>query len=265
MEYRRIEKYPQRYTRVHTRSRPNYNIRDIYQRISPFNGYYSCHSFALQGETGRPSGGITFLIKPSLAPGDTLYNSQNVLIVKGKAVTIVGSYFNPEYTAEDIDQLSEGLSKIGTHDSVIAVGDMYCRIDRDYSKSISVNKFTQQEGFTLTNKQKACTYVAHNGMSTIDLVFLDNKLTLRTQYEVTNTTTAPIRKHLPVVTIVNTRPVENRPKEIIPVKTSRKLECLHLQGRRGVQQTNEQAGATCWTWLLLQSRIYSRRHYRLVK
>jgi hypothetical protein len=105
---------------------------------------------------------------------------------------------------------------------------MNCRIDRDYSKSISVIKFMQQEKFTLTNKQKACTYVAHNGMSTIDLVFLDNKLTLRTQYVVTNTTSAPIRKHLPVVTIVKTRPVENRPKDTIPVKTSRKLHTKEL-------------------------------------
>jgi hypothetical protein len=65
-------------------------------------------------------------------------------------------------------------------------------------------------------------------MSTIDLVFLDNKLTLRTQYVVTNTTSAPIRKHLPVVNILITTPLENRPKETIPVKASRKLHTKEL-------------------------------------
>jgi hypothetical protein len=112
----RIENYRQRYTRVHTRGRPNYISRVFIRESIHINGYYSCHSFALKGETGSPSGGITCLIKPSLAPGDTLYKSQNVLIVRGKTVTMVGSYFNPEYTAENIiDQSSEGLSKIDPH------------------------------------------------------------------------------------------------------------------------------------------------------
>jgi hypothetical protein len=69
---------------------------------------------------------------------------------------MVGCYFNPEYTAENIiDQLSEGLCKIDTHDSVIVAGDMNCRIDRDYTKRINAINVLQQEGFTLKNKPKA--------------------------------------------------------------------------------------------------------------
>jgi hypothetical protein len=86
-------------------------------------------------------------------------------------------------------------------ESIILAGDMNCRLDKPDMKCKAILAFLKEENLKITNDPKCKTYFAHNGSSTIDLVFHkgDNIGTLRKKGLWTSPTT-PLRKHIPIQT-----------------------------------------------------------------
>ena len=159
--------------------------------------YYCIHSFATQGNTGRPKGGISCLIKPNLSHFLIQMNTGNLLLVKTKLCPLISVYFQPEYKEGNIiDEISAALNIVQKSEPLILAGDLNCRIDQPDHKSITVIGFLQEEGLSLLNNKEEKTYIAHNGTSTIDLVFVNSAITPVYQ-EVLNVVA---RKHLPIKT-----------------------------------------------------------------
>jgi exonuclease III len=64
---------------------------------------YNFHIYAKQmRERGRPSGGITCLIKPHLAPFEVLLNEEDLITVQTRIGAIIAAYFNPDQSAANI-------------------------------------------------------------------------------------------------------------------------------------------------------------------
>lgn len=168
--------------------------------------FYAAHSYASQGDRGRPKGGITMLIKPRLAPFEILQNTKNILLVKTNACTVLNAYFNPEYKAEEIEEeINQALRKTNTTDNVIIMGDLNCRIDVPTQKTKTVINYIEEEGFTLVNKRENHTYLGPNGASTIDLVFTNSD---KTHQEIRRD--IPVRKHIPICTVIYVKASQQR-------------------------------------------------------
>ena len=160
--------------------------------------FYNIHAFAMQGQRGRPIGGITCLLKPRLSPFKLEYKTSEMLVISTKLCTIIAVYFQPEYKEEDIiDIISTGLEKTQQHELVIIAGDMNCRIDVNNRKAETVLQFLEGEGLSLINKRSEKTYVCYNGSSTIDLVLSNMRKVESFSQTVLSRVT---RKHLPVAT-----------------------------------------------------------------
>lgn len=193
-------------------------------------GYYGFHVLATQGEMGRPKGGISCFIKPSLAPCATTHRSCNILAIKTCSVYIICVYFQPNFSEQYIvEAISEVLKTVPKNVAVILAGDLNCRTDKVTQKSTMVLEYLKTEGLILMNNPKYPTYVCHNGASTIDLIFVNSKLK-RTSIEIiTTSASSPLRKHFPVkATLSLAEPlgkVENRNNR----KPQRYLERALLQ------------------------------------
>lgn len=173
-------------------------------REHSIEGYYMHHVLAHQGERGRPSGGIACFIKPWLSPCKTTYQTANTLIVQTKSITVISGYFQPECTAEFIiDELSEAIAHIDPRIPTVLAGDFNCRTDKPNTKSTLVLDYITETGMALINDKSAPTYIAPNGTSVIDLVFVNNKIETSQKKIGTHTATAPMRKHLPLEVTMN--------------------------------------------------------------
>mgnify|MGYP003623316537 CR=1 FL=1 len=159
------------------------------------SSYYNYHALARQGDKGRPSGGIACLIKPWLAPAKVLQRTPNLITIKCKHLSIISGYFQPEWSAIDIiESLSEALATIEPHEPVLIAGDFNCRTDVSNAKSTMTIDYLEQERFTLVNNPKEPTYISHNGMSTIDIIFLNAHARAHSVITLNNTAIAPLRK-----------------------------------------------------------------------
>jgi exonuclease III len=167
---------------------------------SSTQGYYTYQTLATKGTTGRPSGGIARLIKPGLATAKQMHKNANVIVVDTKTLTIVGCYFQPDQSAQDIvEAIGEALQKVDHNKAIILAGDLNCRIDRSNIKTDLILNYLAEEGFTVTNKANEKTYICHNGSSTIDLIFHNAHLATTCAKVISYTSTASLRKHLPVM------------------------------------------------------------------
>jgi hypothetical protein len=64
--------------------------------------FYNFHVYAKQTrERGRPSGEITCLIKPHLAPFEVLLKEEDLITVQTRIGAIIAAYFNPDRSAVD--------------------------------------------------------------------------------------------------------------------------------------------------------------------
>ncbi|PSN52531.1 hypothetical protein C0J52_14317, partial [Blattella germanica] len=168
------------------------------------SSYYNYHALARQGDKGRPSGGIACLIKPWLAPAKVLQRTPNLITIKCKHLSIISGYFQPEWSAIDIiESLSEALATIEPHEPVLIAGDFNCRTDVSNAKSTMTIDYLEQERFTLVNNPKEPTYISHNGMSTIDIIFLNAHARAHSVITLNNTAIAPLRKYIPVRVTIN--------------------------------------------------------------
>ncbi|PSN58416.1 hypothetical protein C0J52_02795 [Blattella germanica] len=188
-------------------------------------GFYNINVLATQGMKGRPVGGITCLLKPHLAPFKTEYRRDNIIRVKTRLCTVVGAYFQPEFSQDDIiNSIGEALEGVGEEELVIITGDMNCRVDKYNAKSESVMNYMQEIGMTLVNNRHEKTYIGHNGSSTIDLLLTNMKNVNKVTQEVKRRIT---RKHLPVETIIvmNARHHIEREKDV----KSREIDITELE------------------------------------
>jgi exonuclease III len=59
--------------------------------------FYNFHVYAKQTrERGRPTGGITCLIKPHLAPFEILQKEEDLIIIQTRIGAIIAAYFKPD-------------------------------------------------------------------------------------------------------------------------------------------------------------------------
>ncbi|KAJ9577008.1 hypothetical protein L9F63_006445 [Diploptera punctata] len=162
-------------------------------------GYYTYETLATKGNMGRPSGGITCLIKPLLSPAQLIHSTPNVIVINANNLVIIGAYFQPERTAQEIiETLGEAFQKIDKNKAVILAGDLNCRIDQHNHKSDTVINYLTNVGLCITNKPEDKTYIGHNGTSTIDLILHNALINTTNAKTMENTSITPIRKHIPV-------------------------------------------------------------------
>jgi exonuclease III len=100
------------------------------------SNFYAVHTFAKNGEKGRPKGGITCLMKPKLSPFSILYRTDNIMAIKIKLCTLIAAYFQPDFGEDKvIAEIMDTLSTIPSRKSVLMAGDFNCRIDTKNHKS----------------------------------------------------------------------------------------------------------------------------------
>lgn len=140
--------------------------------IPTSTGLYSVHSLATP-TLGRPSGGVSILLKPTIGKIKEITKEYNAAMVKTENLTIVGMYLKPETTEGDaVDSIMKVITEAKNERNVIIAGDFNGRIDKPDQKTEIILETMQEEGFTLINKPELTTYIAPNGSSAIDLVFL---------------------------------------------------------------------------------------------
>ena len=123
-------------------------------------GYYNSHLLATQGDRGRPSGGISRLLKPWLTPHKITYSSANILAIETKTLNIIGTYFQPNHSAQDIiEKMADMLKNIKQHIGTIVAGDFNCHIDKEELKSRTVIDYMEGERFVLENDPQDHTYI----------------------------------------------------------------------------------------------------------
>lgn len=190
----------------------------------PLQGYYATYSPAIQGELGRPIGGIALYSKPYLEI-EPVCISENKVQAKSIFGTIIGYYFNPSHSLADIiAEITEDL--LQSSETCIIGGDFNCRIDRDDPRGKLLTEFMTSQSFRLLTDSSQPTYRTHNGSSCIDLLFVrTNKQKVLKSYKVV---LDPIRKHQRVVTSIRLKQV-NKPKEQNKVKLSRKIDLVKIQ------------------------------------
>ena len=74
--------------------------------------YYGTHSLAMQGETQRPSGGISCCFKPTLAPIKVLQKTKHTITIQTNLFTVIAGYYQQTLPIEIIiEELNDNLTK----------------------------------------------------------------------------------------------------------------------------------------------------------
>ncbi|KAJ4426601.1 hypothetical protein ANN_26399 [Periplaneta americana] len=156
-----------------------------------------------------------------------------MIIVKTTTITVIGLYIQPNVPVENvIDLVYKVIEQTRTDKNVILAGDLNCRLDKQNAKTHILLETLEEEGFRLENKKEIPTYIAHNGYSTIDLVFYKGEhLKLTKQEGLWSSKAAPIRKHIPIKTFQ----MEIPPTE----KRSKRTKHIHQKNRAGNNKTEQ--------------------------
>ena len=162
--------------------------------------YYSRHALATPKARGRPEGGVSCIYKNTIGKVEKIITEENLVILKTPKLTIIGIYISPANKTDDAtEQVAKAIAHTRNDENVILAGDLNCRIDKQNSKTDLIMEQLQAEGYCLINKKEKVTYIAPNGTSTIDLIFVRGKDILPTEHHVAGChKTATLRKHLPV-------------------------------------------------------------------
>lgn len=188
-------------------------------------GYYAIHSFA-QPTAGRPAGGVSIFVKPSLGSINRIIKYEKTIIIRTADATIIGLYINPQTATEDAaGKVAEAIMQSTGDKRVILAGDLNCRIDKPNNKTELILDSLVEEGYTLINKPTLKTYIAPNGTSSIDLVFYRGEGTkIINQKGLWTSDMAPIRKHIPIVTTMEIHQSQSTLTSATRHRTSRKLD-----------------------------------------
>ncbi|KAJ4427938.1 hypothetical protein ANN_23948 [Periplaneta americana] len=196
-------------------------------------GFYCINNMAKQGDRGRPRGGTSILMKPKLSPFKITHKSDFVLMVKANLCTAICVYFPPDMKQEDIiAEIGAALTKVPNSEPLILAGDLNTRIDSQSNKTSAVLDYLREEGLSVVNKASDKTYYCYNGSSTIDLLFVNDRLSATSQNILYNIV---IRKHLPVETTLLLKKNGNT-KQTHETKLARKLDTEKL-GRAQLSNT----------------------------
>lgn len=164
-------------------------------------GFYATHVNATQGPRGRPIRGISCYYKPSIGKILNTYQDEDTIVINSENLTLIGHYFEPRTPIEDIiSTIMTALAQANPGRNIIVAGDMNCRIDLADHRSDELLNLMKEEGFKLLNKRDNKTYFAHNGSSTIDLIFYKGPELNLTEHRVCyNTAGTPLKKHCPII------------------------------------------------------------------
>ena len=92
--------------------------------------FYGTHLLARQGDKGRPSGGITILLKPHLRPIITIKQLENTLICETDYLVIIAAYLKPNMTENDImEERGQKYNQYKQDNPMINEGKLNCRLD----------------------------------------------------------------------------------------------------------------------------------------
>ncbi|KAJ4428050.1 hypothetical protein ANN_24064 [Periplaneta americana] len=149
-----------------------------------------------------------------------------MIIVKTTTITVIGLYIQPNVPVENvIDLVYKAIEQTRTDKNVILAADLNCRLDKQNAKTHILLETLEEKGFRLANKKEIPTYIAHNGSSTIDLVFYKGEhLKLIKQEGLWSSTAASIRKHIPIKTTFQMEIPQPRKEANGPNIYTRKIE-----------------------------------------
>lgn len=191
--------------------------------------FYGTHLLARQGDKGRPSGGITILLKPHLRPIITIKQLENTLICETDYLVIIAAYFKPNMTAIDImDELGQTYIQYKQDKPIIIAGDLNCRLDSPNYKTKLVLEKLEEEGFTLLNNPKIPTYISHNGKSAIDIALTKGAITGNIT-TVWNANHSALRKHIPLE--INIQSKWEKTQDKVPQQLSRKIDIGKVEAK----------------------------------
>ena len=104
-----------------------------------------------------------------------MHKGEDVLTVRTDNITVVAVYIRPQATTEEvIETIMASTADTSKDESIIIVGDINCRIDKN-TKTEIVLEMLSEEGYILANSKEVPTYIAHNGTSAIDLLLYKGK------------------------------------------------------------------------------------------
>ena len=99
------------------------------------------------------------------------------------------------------EHIINAISMTSKEENIILGGDLNWRLDKLDRKTEIILDLLHDEGYKLIKKAEKVTYIAPNGKSTIDLVFIKgNYITVQNQEILYSDPVALLRKHIPVST-----------------------------------------------------------------
>ena len=107
-----------------------------------------------------------------------------------------------------MNEIENALDYLEDKHPVIVCGDFNCRIDHSNQRGVDLLAFFSANDFECLNDPTKGTYVAHNGWSTIDLIFTRN-----TAQSFTEVVPTHITKHHMVTAFLDLNPTHNPLKQ----------------------------------------------------
>jgi len=218
-------------------------------------GFYSFDCFAQKKARGRPAGGVSIFVSPSLTPAFTTFCENNVIAVcLSDGTAIILAYMRPKQEVTEIlELLLAALDSLPDAKCTLIAGDFNCRIDESppKAKTQALLDALNSRNFSLLNDASIKTYLAPNGSSTVDLAFVDayNRFS-SSLTPVSCIQFSGVRKHLPLQLLFSSfhsKDVVTRPKGFLRrmnlnlFENSQELQSAYqeiLQGRHEFAYTN---------------------------
>ncbi|XP_018495048.1 uncharacterized protein LOC108864261 [Galendromus occidentalis] len=183
--------------------------------------HYKSFTAGAQKTKGRPSGGLAILASALIPNMKTMFKNEYALGVQDENTTYIVAYYKPNTpVAEIIIDIHNIVNKIVTK-SVILYGDFNCRIDVEDSRARSLIEAFLLLNLHLLNKSQDTTYIAHNGRSTIDLIFVTADLVPFTKMKIMPTVD---RKHQRIIVDIPSLEPEAEIKGKRPMSAIRKVD-----------------------------------------
>ena len=189
---------------------------------------------------------------------------KNEQILQVSNTTHIVAYFNPKTPVADIIfEMHKVMTQVIT-ESVILYGDLNCRIDQLDSRATNLIEALQLFNLHLVNNAQEMTYIAHNGQSSIDLIFVSEDLIRHIEMRIQPTVE---RKHQRIEVSVSNPEAQSRAEGTRPKTPIRKISnaCLARQHPTMQQSTeaNPSASYTSLREIIEKSAIKSTHRKRI--
>jgi hypothetical protein len=137
-------------------------------------GYYSKHILGkiLQENGKRVRRGVSIYYNAKAGRLLDYHELENTLILNFESFSLVASYICPTASVDDMgDEIIEALQYVNNISKTILTGDFNARLDKRSHKGDEMLEIAEWNSLELLNNPNISTYIAHNGESTIDLIF----------------------------------------------------------------------------------------------